>query len=154
MGSDMVLTLAIDRRDTARNIPLRIGNKTELWNKVMKEVAEGRYAGPFEEVPFNYFIQSPIGLVPKDGGKKMRLIFHLSYQFRRTCGKREGEGGESETSISLNEGIPKEWCSVKYKDLDHAIRNSFVWGSTRKPVAYGKTDVTSAFRLVPLNKHS
>ena len=45
----------------------------------MKEIAEKRMAGPFEDIPFEHFIQSPIGLVPKDGGKKTRLIFHLSY---------------------------------------------------------------------------
>ena len=45
----------------------------------MKEVKEGRYAGPFESIPFDSYIQSPIGLVPKDGGKDTRLIFHLSY---------------------------------------------------------------------------
>ena len=56
-----------------------VGSETELWNKVMKEVKEKRYAGPFEEIPFEHFIQSPIGLVPKDGGKDTRLIFHLSY---------------------------------------------------------------------------
>ena len=40
-----------------------------LWNKVMKEVEAKRFAGPFEKIPFDNFIQSPIGLVPKDGGK-------------------------------------------------------------------------------------
>ena len=51
------------------NLKLFVGSKTELWNKVMKEVKLKRYAGPFEMVPFENFIQSPIGLVPKDGGK-------------------------------------------------------------------------------------
>ena len=45
----------------------------------MKEVKEERYAGPFSEPPFTEFIQSPIGLVPKDNGKATRLIFHLLY---------------------------------------------------------------------------
>ena len=66
---------------TAPNLKLRVGSKTELWNKVMTEVKAGRYAGPFKnKPPFEHFIQSPIGLVPKDKGKKTRLIFHLSYQ--------------------------------------------------------------------------
>ena len=56
----------------APNLKLRVGNKIELWNKVMKEVKEGRYAGPFKEIPYDYFIQSPIGLVPKDHGIKTR----------------------------------------------------------------------------------
>ena len=59
---------------TAPNLKLRIGNERILWNKVMKEVKEGRYVGPFEQIPFEEdYIQSPIGLVPKDGGCKCRL---------------------------------------------------------------------------------
>ena len=47
----------------------------ELWNKVMKEVELGRYVGPVERPPFDSYVQSPIGLVPKDKGLKTRLIF-------------------------------------------------------------------------------
>ena len=38
------------------NLKLRVGSHMELWNKVMKEVQLGRYAGPFEEPPFDYFV--------------------------------------------------------------------------------------------------
>ena len=53
----------------APNLKLEVGNKTELWNKVMKEVELGRYSGPYkkDELPFNSLMQSPIGLVPKAG---------------------------------------------------------------------------------------
>ena len=44
-------------RITSYNLALRVGNITELWNKVMKEVKDCRYAGPFENPPFDYFIQ-------------------------------------------------------------------------------------------------
>ena len=84
------------------NLPLTVGSEVEIWNKVIKEVKGKRYAGPFEEIPYKYYIQSPIGLVPKDGGKKTRLIFHLSYP-------KSGE--------SVNSGIPKGLCTVKYCDL-------------------------------------
>ena len=63
---------------TSRNLKFRVGNKIDLWNKVMAEVKAGRYAGPFPQPPFEYYIQSPIGLVPKDK-TKTRLIFHLSH---------------------------------------------------------------------------
>ena len=64
-------------KDEAENIPLHIGTPTEMWNEIMKEVKEKRYAGPFKKLPFKHYIQSPIGLVPKSGNKT-RLIFHLS----------------------------------------------------------------------------
>ena len=70
------------------NLPLgSIKKQIILWNKVMKEVKEKRYAGPFTEIPYDTYIQSPIGLVPKDGGKDWRLIFHLSYQICIEAGK-------------------------------------------------------------------
>ena len=113
----------------AANLKLFVGSKTELWNKVMKEVKEKRYAGPFEEVPFKNFIQSPIGLVPKDQGKKTRLIFHLSYP--------------RDQGTSVNENTPTELTSVKYKDFDQAVRLCIAAG---KGCHAGKSDLTSAFR--------
>ena len=124
------------RRDLSDNIPIRVGTKEDMWEKIMKEVKEKRFAGPFEEIPYQNFIQSPIGLVPKAGGKT-RLIFHLSYQFRSKNG-------------SLNENTPKEWCSVKYNDIDCAVTLSFLQGGATKQVFYAKMDISSAFRLVPL----
>ena len=118
----------------------------------MKEVKVGRVASPFKDPPFENFIQSPIGLVPKDGGKKTRLIFHLSYDFK------DGQ--------SVNYHMPKELCSVKYRDLDHAVtnclhvfnqqQNSEFLSEEQKqqPIFMGKTDVQSAFRLLPMSKRS
>ena len=69
-----------DVKITAPNLKFReVGHRVTLWNKVMKEVKAQRYSGPYESIPFESYIQSPIGLVPKDGGKDTRLIFHLSY---------------------------------------------------------------------------
>ena len=117
---------------TAPNLKLRIGNKIELWNKVMNEIELGRHAGPFEEPPFEYFVQSPIGLVPKDNGKKTRLIFHLSYP-------RNGQ--------SVNSGIPHSKCSVKYPDFDDAVKLCLMEGGG---CYIGKSDMSSAFRHVPM----
>ena len=50
------------RQSTARNIKLRCSTLTRLWNKIMKEVKLGCFAGLFETVPFDNYIQSPIGL--------------------------------------------------------------------------------------------
>ena len=61
----------------AKNLPFTIGNKVELSNKLMKEVRLKRVAGPFKDIPYKNFIQSPIGLVPKAGKSKTRLIFHV-----------------------------------------------------------------------------
>ena len=72
--------------------------------------------------------------MPK-AGNKTRLIFHLSYQFEQG---------------SVNSNIPSKWCSVKYNDLDHAVRNSIkLVGEDNKVLYFSKTDLSSAFRMVP-----
>ena len=124
-------------KQTSQNLKFTIGDKIELWNKVMKEVKELRYAGPFEEIPFDNYIQSPIGLVPKDGGKKTRLIFHLSYP-------RDQEKG-----VSINSSTPREMCTVKYKEFDQAVRLCIQEG---RNCYMGKSDMTSAFRHLAMNK--
>ena len=83
-------------------------NPTTLWNKVMKEVKLGRYAGPYESIPFDSYIQSPIGLVPKDGGADVRLIFHLSYP--------------RGTNKSVNANTPMSMSTTKYPDFSDAIK--------------------------------
>ena len=57
------------RQSKSDSIPFTVGNRTELWNKLMKEVKLKRVAGPFKQIPFEDFMQSPIGLVPKAGNK-------------------------------------------------------------------------------------
>ena len=120
----------------APNLKFTIGNSTELWNKVMKEVKEKRYAGPFETIPFENYIQSPIGLVPKDNGKKTRLIFHLSYP-RRVGG------------ISINNSTPEEFKKVSYPSFDDAVRLCLKEG---KNCHAGKSDMTAAFRHFAIMK--
>ena len=73
----------VERRDESNNIPFTVGNRSDMLQKIMKEVQAGRFVGPFEKnsIPYEYYVQSPIGLVPKSGGRT-RLIFHLSYKFR------------------------------------------------------------------------
>ena len=122
---------------TAPNLKFTIGNKTILWNKMMNEVKEQRYAGPFEEIPFEFYIQSPVGLVPKDGGKKTRLIFHLSYP-------KDG-------TTSVNHNTPTEMSKVKYKDFDKAVQLCLKFEQS-VTLFFGKSDLSNAFRNLPILK--
>ena len=115
-----------------------------MWEKLMKEVKNKRTAGPFPEINFKNFIQSPIGLVPKSGNKT-RLIFHLSYKF-------------SDEFDSVNHYIPPEMCTVKYNDLDYAVTSSLklldklCLDQTNtfsfEGLYYAKSDLVSAFRIL------
>ena len=120
----------------------------------MKEVRAKRVAGPFTQVPFENFIQSPVGLMPKAGGKT-RMIFHLSYNF-------------SSDKPSVNAATPREWCSVRYNDLDDAVeqclrlyrqvmaelldedKNNGESSDSCSILYLGKTDLSAAFRVLPL----
>ena len=125
-----------DVKITSPNLKFReVGDPVMLWNKVMKEVKEARYAGPFEKIPFEHYIQSPTGLVPKDGGKDTRLIFHLSYP--------RGKG------ISVNANTPSEDCTVKYPDFNEAIQLCLREG---KLCHIAKSDMKSAFRNLGIRK--
>ena len=119
------------------NLKLTVGSQLELWNKVMAEVKDGRFAGPFDQIPFQNYIQSPIGLVPKDGGQKTRLIFHLSYP-------RNSKSGQK---LSLNANTPQELTRVKYNDLDVAVNVCLQYG---KQCKIGKSDMSRAFRNLPI----
>ena len=84
-----------DRQQKAQNLPLSRGTKTQLWNKMIKEVNLKQFAGPFTIIPYSTFLQSLVGLVDKQsqevdknfqeatGGvntiQDTRLIFHLSW---------------------------------------------------------------------------
>ena len=143
-----------ERRHLSSNIPLHVGSPEDLWGKIMKEVKARRYSGPFNVPPYKSYIQSPIGLVPKAGGQT-RLIFHLSFDF-----------GKDEDSKSLNHHTPEELCSVKYRDLDYAVKMCLALlvgedtqnsvndeekqDTSSSAIYFGKTDICSAFRNLPL----
>ena len=115
---------------TSNNLRFRgVGNKKILWNKIMKEVKAKRYAGPYENIPFEYYIQSPVGLVPKDGGKNNRLIFHLSHP--------QGKG------TSVNANTPPKLCKVKYPDFLDAVRR---YMEEDQNCYISRSDMSAAFR--------
>ena len=140
-GFDLGYQGPMNRKDFSNNIPFTVGDKHELWSKMANEVELKHFAGPFrkEELPFSEtIVQSPIGLVPKSGNKT-RLIFHLSYNFKN--------GGKS-----INYWTPSELSSVHYNDLDKAVRDCIklmeIMGVTT--LYYSKSDLKSAFRVLPL----
>ena len=120
---------------TAPNLMLDAGSQTELWNKVMKEVKLNCFAGPFENIPFDNYIWSPIGLVSKDNGTKTHLIFHLSYPKTGTT--------------SVNANTPCDLCTVHYCEFDQAIARSLEEGIGCKTA---KSDMASAFRNLGIKK--
>lgn len=106
-------------------------NSAILKQKIEKEVACGRFAGPFKVSPIENLRVSPVGLVPKADGD-WRLITHLSYP--KGC--------------SVNDGISEELASVQYTSLDKVADMIFQLG---KDSLFAKRDIKSAFRLLPVS---
>lgn len=102
--------------------------------KLQKEVSLGRIAGPFNFLPFSNLQCSPIGIVPKKEINEFRLIHHLSYP----------------DGASINDFIPDELCSVSYTTVDDAIKQIKKLG---KSCLLAKTDIASAFRILPVHPH-
>lgn len=103
-----------------------------VTDKLHKEIEAGRVAGPFSAPPFDNFVVSPLGIVPKKAPNEFRLIQHLSYPHEN----------------SVNSGIPVDFSSVRYASIQDAI--VFV-----KLLGVGcylaKTDIKSAFRIIPIH---
>ena len=94
-----------------------------------------RYDSPFEAIPYQFYVQSPVGLAPKVGtGQGSSSICHM-------------------TSLTTNLSIlyPMKYCSIHYNDLNHAVKmclnilkqhpNTNLW--------FGKMDILSAFHILP-----
>lgn len=101
-------------------------------DKLHKEIALGRIAGPFTVPPFSNLQCSPIGIVPKKEIGEFRLIHHLSYP----------------DGASINDFIPDELCSVSYTTIDDAVQLIKALG---RNCLLAKTDVASAFRILPVH---
>lgn len=112
----------------SKNLKSASENLKVVKEKIQVEIEAGRVAGPFR-VP-NMHI-SPLGLIPKKTSGDFRIIQHLSYP--------EGK--------SINDGIPKDLCSVQYQNIDHAVALVKKFG---KGSLLSKTDIKDAFRLVPI----
>ena len=100
--------------------------------KIKGEIEAGRVAGPFDRRPLPNLRVSPLGLVPKREPGEYRLIHHLSYP----------------SGDSVNDFIDTQLCSVQYTSFDAAIHMIQDLG---KGCLLGKSDIKSAFRLLPVS---
>ena len=116
----------------ASNLRSAVEQPEVLSAKLGKEWTAGRIVGPFSSPPFNLFISSPLGVVPKKTPGEFRIIHHLSYP----------------AGTSVNDFIPSETASVQYASIGDAI-------SLIKSIGQGsymaKTDIKSAFRIIPVH---
>ena len=113
-----------------KNLLSALENPKIIWEKIDKEIKEGRMSGPYSYAPMSNLRCSPIGLVPKKSGG-YRLITHLSYP----------------PLISVNDFIDPKLTSVQYSSFDNVLD---IIRSLGTGALIGKMDISSAFRLLPV----
>ena len=102
-------------------------NPSVAADKILKEAQAGRIAGPFHSPPFPTLQCSPIGLVEKQEKGTYRMIHNLSHP----------------VGASINELL----SVVKYTSFDSAVD---IVSSMGTGALLAKTDIKSAFRLLPI----
>ena len=120
----------------AQNSPSTQQNPQAVQANIDKELLAGRIAGPFKEPPFPNFKSSPIGLIPKKDPGHYRTIHNLSYPYR---------------SGSVNHGISHANSTVQYASFNQAIN---ILNTLPSGAFLAKSDIRSAFRLLPIHPQS
>ena len=92
----------------------------------------GRVLGPFPLSLLGDVQISPLGVVPKKGPNRWRLILDLS----------------SPEGHSVNDGIPSHLCSLSYISVDDAARAVVRAG---RGALLAKVDIKSAYRIVEVH---
>lgn len=116
------------------NLKSAVDNPKVVEEQIIKELECDRVEGPFKTKPFPNIRISPLGLVPKKSKGSWRLIHHLSYP--------------DEKLNSINAGISDESSAMHYASMNEAIQHIKILG---KDTFLCKTDISSAFRILPVN---
>ena len=106
-------------------------NGSIVTAKLDKEVQKGRVRGPFDKPPFDNFVCSPLGLVPKKESGQFRLIHDLSYP----------------KGNSVNSCIASEFSAVQYQNIETVIGLVQYFGHN---CLMSKADIQDAFYLIPI----
>ena len=120
------------RESASRNMRSTVEHPEAVYRYLEDECSKGRVLGPFPPSSVPQVHVSRLGVVPKKGIDKWRLILDLS----------------SPEGRSVNDGIRPELCSLSYVSVDDAARMATRAG---QGALLAKVDIKSAYRLVPVH---
>ena len=104
-----------------------------VTERIAAELSAGRLLGPIAPAHLPLVHTSPMGLVPKPHQpNKFRLIVDLS----------------APIDNSVNDGIPSDFCSLRYASVDDAVAMVRVLG---RGTMLAKIDIKDAYRLIPVH---
>ena len=121
-----------DSFSVINNHPSVRKNPIVVCRKLNKELHLNRISGPYSFKPFDNFVCSPLGLVPKKTPGEFRIIHDLSFP----------EGN------SVNEHISRENATVQYESIENVIQLIKKFG---KVALMAKLDVEDGFRNIPIH---
>ena len=102
-------------------------------DEIQKELRKKRLVGPFDEPPLPNLQCSGVGVIPKKTGG-WHMIMHLSAPHGQ----------------SINDGISKEEFTLRYSQIDDAIRLINLAGG--KGALLAKVDLKIAFWIIPVRR--
>ena len=114
------------------NHPSLLDNMSVARDMINQNCNIGRIAGPFPLLPIPNLVISPLGLIPKAEHRKCCINHDLSFP----------------KGNSVIFGIPKEFCSVTYKDYDYFVS---LLTSVGQGCFIAKADIESVFRIIPVH---
>ena len=121
------------RRAPCINLLSAFQNPQVVSQYLEEEKELGRIIGPLEPVLAQKVHTSPFGIIPKRHSPgKWRLILDLS----------------NPAGSSINDGIHPELCSLSYISVDDVARVVALLG---RGTMLGKTDIKSAYRIIPVH---
>ena len=113
------------------NWPSALRHREQVSAIIANDLSQGRLYGPFNNSPFQNYVVSPLGAIPKRGTQKIRIIHDLSFP----------------PSRSVNDAIDPEDFSLTYSSIDDAtcLINEF---ASDEEVYLAKLDLQDAFKHV------
>ena len=111
-----------------KNWPSVNAFRTDISKSIANDIRLGRKAGPFDYVPFDYFVGSPMGAFMKRSGK-VRCIHDLSWP----------------PGLSVNDYISSEEYTLQYMSMDDLTYRIKHYGPG---TLIGKLDLAEAFKHI------
>ena len=112
-----------------KNWPSAIAHQQAVTSVILDDVRRGRKLGPFTRPPFDTYVGSPMGAIPKKLSDQVRIVHDLSFP----------------PGNSINSHIPDSLCTVRYMSLDDALARVHASGPG---TLMAKLDLKDAYKHV------
>ena len=122
-----------ERQIESPNWPSTVKFAAAVQADIKSDLEKGRKVGPFHSPPLENFVVSPLGAFARKRSGKVRVIHDLSWPPQR----------------SVNDGIDRDQCSLKYISVDNAVA-ACAENESEEPVM-AKLDLAEAFKHIVVN---